>query len=57
MVTATGDNLSRSHKRIAAICGGLALAIERHAVSQTFLRVAVKTLRSVTDDLEREIGT
>lgn len=49
------DTLTKAHKRIAAISGGLALAIERHAVSQTLLRVSIKTLRSVADDLEREI--
>lgn len=51
------DIITRSHRRIATVCGALSLAIERHAVSKTMLRVYIKTLRSVADDLEREIKT
>lgn len=51
------DALTRAHKRIGAVQGGLSLALERHALSRRFIQVYIKTIRSVADDLEREIKT
>lgn len=49
------EALTRAHKRVGAVQGGLSLVIEKRAFSQRFVRVYIGTLRSVADDLEQEI--
>lgn len=51
------DALTRAHKAIAATAGHMSLVIERRSVSPSRIRLWVKNLRRVADDLEREINT